>query len=182
MLVDEHAHSGRCGSCSPAKNTRAKDTRPEAFVFATTTGKPIGASNLRRRMLAPAVALANDRLIEAVHAPLPAGLTPHSLRRMFASVLHALGSSPPVVMAEMGHTDPKLALAIYAKAMSRDEWQLAELRALVEGSLLADRRRAPPRRPGEWRPDARHRLWQRFPWRVQRTHPGDPRVRRPRGR
>ena len=61
-------------------------------------------------------------------------LTPHSLRRTFASVLYALGSTPPVVMAEMGHTDPKLALAIYAQAMGRDERQLGELRALVEGT------------------------------------------------
>ena len=37
-------------------------------------------------------------------APLPSGLTPHSLRRTFATVLYAIGTTPPVVMAEMGHT------------------------------------------------------------------------------
>lgn len=117
-----------------ALKASAKDARPDALVFTTTTGNPIGASNLRRRVLAPAVTLASKRLIEAGHAPLPAGLTPHSLRRTFASVLYALGSTPPVVMAEMEHTDPKLALAIYARAISRDEHQLAELRALVGGT------------------------------------------------
>jgi hypothetical protein len=36
-------------------------------------------------------------------------------------------------MAEMGHTDPALALAIYAHAMRRDEGENDRLRALVEG-------------------------------------------------
>ena len=66
---------------------------PEELVFATTTGKPIGASNLRRRVLAPAIKLAAERLTEAGSAPLPAGLTPHSRRRTFASVLYALSET-----------------------------------------------------------------------------------------
>ena len=102
-------------------------------MFPTTTGKQIGASNLRRRVLAPAIELANARLADAGESPLPAGLTPHSLRRTFASVLYALASTPPVVMAEMGHTGPQMALAIYAQAMGREEGQLEALRALVNG-------------------------------------------------
>ena len=104
------------------------------LVFATTTGKQIGASNFRRRVLAPTIELADERLTEAGAVPLPAGLTPHSLRRTFASVLYALGETPPVVMAEMGHTTPHLALAIYAQVMGRDAGQVEELRALVNGS------------------------------------------------
>jgi integrase len=68
---------------------------------------------------------------------LPSGLTPHSLRRPFASVLYAIGTAPPVVMAEMGHTTPDLALTIYAQAMSRDEGQIEALRELVEGAVWA---------------------------------------------
>jgi hypothetical protein len=64
-------------------------------------------------------------------------LTPHGLRRSFASLLYAIGESPPVVMAEMGHTDPALALAIYAHAMRRDEGENERLRALVEGAEWA---------------------------------------------
>jgi integrase len=120
-------------------------------VCATATGKAIGASNLRRRVLAPAVALASERLTEAGGAPLPAGLTPHSLRRTFASVLYALGATPPVVMAEMGHTDPQIALAIYAKAMSRDEGQIEKLRALVRGTDWA-----PAGHPDHFRAPAEH--------------------------
>jgi len=49
------------------------------------------------------------------------------------SVLYALGEDPGVVMDEMGHTDPGLALRIYRQAMRRDEGEKAQLRALVEG-------------------------------------------------
>jgi hypothetical protein len=37
-------------------------------------------------------------------------------------------------MAEMGHTNPKLALSISAQAMRRDDGEAERLRALVEGA------------------------------------------------
>jgi hypothetical protein len=36
-------------------------------------------------------------------------------------------------MQEMGHTDPALALSIYAHAMRRDEGENERLKALVDG-------------------------------------------------
>ncbi len=104
-----------------------------APVFATRTGKTSGAHNVRNRVLAPAVKRANENLAKQGLPPLPERLTPHSLRRTFASVLYALGESPPVVMAEMGHTDAALALRVYAQAMRRSDAEQAQLRALVEG-------------------------------------------------
>lgn len=65
--------------------------------------------------------------------PLPEGITPHSLRRTFASVLYAVGEDPGVIMDEMGHTDPALALRIYRQSMRRDEDEKAKLKALIEG-------------------------------------------------
>ena len=53
--------------------------------------------------------------------PLPDKLTPHSLRRTFCSLLYALGEDPGVVMDEMGHTDPGLALRVYRQSMRRGE-------------------------------------------------------------
>ncbi|HEX4188487.1 MAG TPA: tyrosine-type recombinase/integrase [Solirubrobacteraceae bacterium] len=103
----------------------------DAFVFATSTGGRQQASNLRRRVLAPAVEAANEALVERDAEPLPEGLTPHSLRRTFASLLYALGESPPYVMAQMGHTSPNLALAIYARAMDRRDGEPEKLAALV---------------------------------------------------
>jgi integrase len=105
----------------------------DAFVFGTAEGKRQCASNVRGRVLARSVKRANERLGERREAPLPP-LTPHGLRRSFASLLYAIGEPPPVVMAEMGHTDPALALAIYAQAMRRDDGENERLRVLVDGT------------------------------------------------
>jgi integrase len=81
---------------------------------------------------------ANEILAERGTAPLPDGLTPHSLRRTFASVLYALGEDPGVVMDEMGHTDPALALRVYRQTMRRGDDEKEQLRALVEGRDVAE--------------------------------------------
>lgn len=41
-------------------------------------------------------------------------------------------------MVEMGHTDPGLALRVYAQAMRRSDDETAALRELVEGGVLAN--------------------------------------------
>ena len=41
-------------------------------------------------------------------------------------------------MDEMGHTDPALALRVYAQSMRRDESERAKLRALVDGAIVAN--------------------------------------------
>jgi integrase len=74
-------------------------------------------------------------LIGRGEEPLPP-LTPHSLRRTFASLLYALGRTPPQRMAQMGHTTPNLALAVYAAEMDRSDGEPERLRALVEGREL----------------------------------------------
>jgi hypothetical protein len=40
-------------------------------------------------------------------------------------------------MQEMGHTDPALALAIYAQAMRRDDGENEGLRARIDGGQLS---------------------------------------------
>src|SRR4051812_5179211 len=69
--------------------------------------------------------------------PLPAGLTAHSLRRTFASLLFAIGEPPPRVMGQMGHTTPALTLAIYACEMDRRDGEPERLKALVNGEEWA---------------------------------------------
>jgi len=47
-------------------------------------------------------------------------VTPHSLRRTYASLRFALGDDPIYVAAQMGHADAgRLAATIYAKAVKR---------------------------------------------------------------
>jgi integrase len=109
------------------------DPPADALVFGTATGRRQGATNVRRRVLTKAVELANAKLAVDEVEPLPEGLTPHSLRRTFASLLFAIGEAPPYVMAQMGHTTPNLTLAIYARQMDRRDGEPERLMALVEG-------------------------------------------------
>jgi integrase len=119
---------------------RADAKGATGYLFATSTGQRMSPENFRSRVLSAAVKRASANLQAADQAPLPEGLTPHSLRRTFASILYALGESPPVVMQEMGHTDPALALRVYAQVMRRDEGERAKLAALVEGAATEEPR------------------------------------------
>ncbi len=113
------------------KARRAPD--PAARVFGTARGGKDSPSNVRRRLLARAVERANRALAERDQPALPDRLTPHSLRRTFASLLVAVGRDPRYVMGQMGHTDPSLTLRVYAREMARDGCERGRLRALVEG-------------------------------------------------
>jgi len=110
---------------------------PDALVFATATGGKQSPSNVRNRLLASAVERANVMLAAVDRPPLPEPLTPHSLRRTFASVLLTLGEPVPYVMEQLGHTDPKVTLGIYARVMRRVGGERERLRALVEGTVSA---------------------------------------------
>lgn len=110
-----------------------RDPSRDALVFETTRGRKDSASNVRNRMLAPAVEAANAALAEADRDPLPDRLTPHSLRRTFASVLVALGEDPAYLMAQMGHTHAGFTLSVYARAMRRRDGGRDALRDLVGG-------------------------------------------------
>jgi integrase len=119
-----------------AHKARVSSATADEYVFAASTGRRHGASNLRRRVLAPAVNRANQHLAKLDLAPLPSGLTPHSLRRTFASLLIARGEDPAYVTRQMGHTTPHLTLSLYAKAMKRSDGERERLRALLDGSHL----------------------------------------------
>jgi integrase len=115
------------------------DRDPYALVFATSRsggyagGAKHSPSNIRNRVLTPAVANANAELAKRGAPPMPADLTPHGLRRTFASLLVALNRDPAVFMAQMGHTTANLTLSVYAKAMAWRDGERERLRALVEG-------------------------------------------------
>jgi integrase len=104
----------------------------DGFVFATRTGRRPSRENIRSRVLLASVERANGNLAKDRLPPLPQKLTPHSLRRTFASILYALGEDPGVVMDEMGHTDPALSLRVYRQSMRRGDDEKQALRTLVE--------------------------------------------------
>jgi integrase len=106
---------------------------PDGFVFPTSVGRRQSTDNLRSRVIGASVERASKNLRGTGLPPLPDKITPHSLRRTFASILYAIGEDPGVVMDEMGHTDPALALRVYRQSMRRGEDEKAALRRLVDG-------------------------------------------------
>ncbi len=138
------------------------------LVFPTSTGNLRDKDNLRNRVLAPALSRADRLLAERGHPPLPPGVTPHKLRHTFASLLVACGEDPASVMAQLGHTDPKFTLRVYAHLMRRDTGERERLHALVYGPNPQPDR-------GEFRADSPTTTTEaRWSWRPAR-HPAQPR-------
>jgi integrase len=106
---------------------------PDDPVFPTASGRARDKDNVRNRVLEPVAKRADELLAERGHPPLPRGLTPHKLRHTFASVLVACGEDPASVMAQLGHTDPKFTLRVYAHVMRRGAEERERLSALVRG-------------------------------------------------
>ncbi len=100
-------------------------------VFVTATGARRRVDNARQRVMEPVIRRAETLLTERGGQPLPEGLTAHKLRHTFASILAALNTPMPEVIAQLGHTDPGFTLRVYAHTMRRDEAELERLRALV---------------------------------------------------
>jgi integrase len=109
---------------------RSRHIGPGDFVFPTAAGGQDNASNVRNRFLTLAVERANESLRQAGREPIGA-VTPHSLRRTFISLLLAAGADVPYVMAQAGHTDPKMTLGLYAKVIASKTDHGAALDRLV---------------------------------------------------
>ena len=105
----------------------------DAYVLPTRTGRRQHECKVRDGTLGGAVTRANANLAANDLTPLPENLTPNSLRRTFATVLYAIGEAPPIVMAEMRHTSPDLALRVYAQTMRLSDGERDGLAALVAG-------------------------------------------------
>jgi integrase len=111
----------------------AKFDALDALVFPTSTGRRRDRSNVLRDIVRPAVTAANVRLAAEGLQPIDVGVTNHTMRRTFASLLYEADASPREVVSQMGHTRADLALEIYAKKMNRDSGTGARMDALVAG-------------------------------------------------
>lgn len=114
-----------------AQLDRYPNAGPDDPLFPNGRGKPRDKDNLRNRVLAPVIELADELLLQRGLRPLPAGVTPHKLRHTFASILAACGVDIRTIMYLIGHTDPKFTMRVYAHMMQRSAEQRARLRALV---------------------------------------------------
>jgi integrase len=82
----------------------------DKLLFPNTEGGPLEYSNWRRRVWLPAVRAAGLE-----------GLGSHDLRRTNATVMVVEGVDVKTAQARLGHTDPRLTLAIYAQATTEGD-------------------------------------------------------------
>jgi integrase len=94
--------------------------RPDDFVLRTPTGRSSNLSNLRRDVLTPSIAGANEELTKDGIAPI-GPITFHSLRRTYASLRCACRDDVAYTSAQIGHTDPRFTLRVYTQATKRRE-------------------------------------------------------------
>ena len=106
----------------PAARERLIDHRarrpygPGGPIFATRNGTSNTPNNVLHTVLAPVHARANE-LLEAQGQPPIAHLTPHTLRRTFASILGVCRVDTRRAVALMGHTDARMTLGVYAQLL-----------------------------------------------------------------
>ncbi|MGD1056378.1 MAG: tyrosine-type recombinase/integrase [Solirubrobacteraceae bacterium] len=117
-----------------AVRARSPQASPGALVFPSRGSRPQDAHNFRARVFVPVVARANANRTDRGLEPLPERITPHSLRRTFATILYALGEDLGAVMDELGHTDSGVALSVRKQTTQLASGEHMWLQALVEGS------------------------------------------------
>lgn len=117
-----------------AHKARSSYSEPEDIVFPTRRGTARDRSNVRTRVLKQTIARANQKLDEAGRGPVQEGITTHTCRRTFASLLYEAGASPAYVMSQLGHTSSALALEVYAKKMERERDTGARMDALIRAA------------------------------------------------
>ena len=117
-----------------AQKAKARCAEPNDLAFPTRTGMQRDRSNVRARVLMPTIERANKKARKAGKPEVQAGVTNHTMRRTFASLLYESGASPAYVMAQMGHESAALALEVYSKVMERKRDTGQRMDALVRGA------------------------------------------------
>lgn len=92
----------------------------EGPIFPNRNGQRQSVGNIERRMKT-AIRRANTRIAELGIRPIDEAVTPHSLRRLYASLRFALGDDPVYVAAQLGHAEPGFSMKVYASAVRRRE-------------------------------------------------------------
>ncbi len=93
-------------------------TGPEDYFFGTRSGGPRDPDRFRDRLLARAVARANEKRQDG-GLPELAKITPHSLRRTWAMLAAQAGRDPHWISDQIGHTSAAFTLQIYQQTRNR---------------------------------------------------------------
>ena len=95
-------------------------TRPHDPVLLTRTRRRQTDTNVSHR-LKTTIKRANLRLGASGVQPVSQRVSPHSLRRTYASLRAACGDDPVYIAEQLGHTDPAFTFRVYQKAAKRRE-------------------------------------------------------------
>ncbi len=125
ILLDSRASAG-------ARST--EPVGPSSAAFSTRNGTPQTPGNVAHHVLAPTVALAAELLRARRQTPMP-NVTPHTLRRTFASILAECGVAPRRAMYLLGHTDAKLTLSVYQQVLDMSGDAVETLEQVLGGDL-----------------------------------------------
>jgi integrase len=97
-----------------------KTAEPDEPVLMTRTKRRQTVTNIDHR-LKTLIRHANRRLAELGIEPISERVTPHSLRRTYASLRAALRDDPVYIAEQLGHEDPAFTFRVYQKAAKRRE-------------------------------------------------------------
>lgn len=93
-------------------------TAPADPVLSTRSGSRQTVTNIDHRMKA-AIKAANVKLEELGIEPISDRVSPHSLRRTYASIRAAAGDNPIYIAEQLGHEDPAFTFRVYQQAVKR---------------------------------------------------------------
>jgi integrase len=103
-------------------------------VFVTRTGSRQTVTNVDHR-LKGAIKAANLRLEELEIERISDRVSPHSLRRTYASIRAAAGDHPVYIAEQLGHEDPGFTFRVYQRAVKRRERLSAAYRKAFDAAL-----------------------------------------------
>jgi integrase len=100
------------------RQARKLPTGASDYFFGTATGGRRDPDRFRDRILARSVERANRTRAEQGLAPLPP-ITPHSLRRTWATFAAMIGRDPKWIASQIGHTSPSFTFSVYQQVATR---------------------------------------------------------------
>jgi integrase len=130
-----------------ALKARSAHTGPGEPVFVTRRGSRQTRTNVARRLKA-AIRRANLKLEEIGIESISERVSPHSLRRTYASVRGALRDDPIYIAEQIGHEDAGFTFRVYQKAVKRLERLDGPHRVALEQALEWASMAAPPKSNG----------------------------------
>jgi integrase len=99
---------------------RLRTANPAQPVLSTRTGSRQTVTNIDHRLKAT-IRAANRQLSKLGIEPISERVSPHSLRRTYASMRAALRDDPVYIAEQLGHENPEFTFRVYQRAAKRRE-------------------------------------------------------------